>query len=133
MRDSLLAALLCTSTLFAAAETKPKDMCAPPPGGTAPALPARIMTGQGHIDFPITTSSPKAQEFFNQGVAQMHSFCAVEAERSFLQASALAPQAAMPYWGIAMVAAGDYRPRLQLVRDRVPSNVKTQEGHPPTP
>jgi hypothetical protein len=133
MRHSLLATLLCTSMLFAAAETKPKDMCAPPPGGTAPALPAHIMTGQGHIDFPITTSSLKAQEFFNQGVAQMHSFWAVEAERSFLQAAALDPQAPMPYWGIAMVAAGDYRPRFQLTRDMVPSNVKKMDANPRTP
>src|SRR5260370_39586496 len=114
MRHSLLAALLCTSTLFAAAETKPKDICAPPPGGTAPALPARIMTGQGHIDFPITTSSPKAQEFFNQGVAQMHSFWAVEAERSFLQADTLDPQAPMPPWGLAMLTARGYSPRFTL-------------------
>src|SRR5260370_3225365 len=133
MRHSLLAALLGTSTLFAATETKPADMCAPPPGGTAPALPAHIMTGQGKIDFPITTSSAKAQEFFNQGVAQMHSFWATEAERSFLQASALDPQAAMPYWGIAMVAAGDYRPRFQLVRYGVPANVKKQDGNRRTP
>src|SRR6266581_7517652 len=103
-----LFAILLTSALFAATETKPKDMCVPPPGGAAPTLPARILTGQGLINFPITTSSPKAQEFFNQGVAQMHSFWATEAERSFLQAAALDPQAAMPYWGIAMVAAGDY-------------------------
>src|SRR5256885_13360491 len=133
MRLSLLAALLYTSTLFAASETKPKDMCVPPPGGTAPTLPAHIMTGQGHIDFPITTSNPKAQEFFNQGVAQMHSFWAFEAERSFLQAAALDPQAPMPYWGIAMVAAGDYRPHFQLVRDRVSPNVKKLDGNPRTP
>src|SRR5947209_5756669 len=133
MRHSLLAALLCASTLFAATETKPKDMCAPPPGGTAPALPARIMTGQGHIDFPMTTSSTKAQEFFNQGVAQMHSFWAVEAERSFLQAAALDPQAPMPYWGIAMVAAGDYRPHFQLVRDNVGANVKKLDDNARTP
>ena len=35
----------------------------------------------------------------------------------------------MPYWGIAMVAAGDYRPRFQLVRDGVPSNAKKQDGN----
>src|SRR5258708_21992976 len=91
------------------------------------------MTGQGQINFPITTSNPKAQEFFNQGVAQMHSFWATEAERSFLQAAALDPASAMPYWGIAMVAAGDYRPRFQLVRDGVPSNAKKQEGNARTP
>ena len=95
---------------------KPKDLCTPPPAGVAPSLPARILDGQGsqYIHFTITTSSPKAQEFFTQGVAQMHSFWANEAERSFLQAAALDPEAPMPWWGIAMVAAGDYRPRFQL-------------------
>ncbi|HXI43937.1 MAG TPA: hypothetical protein VNH83_28400, partial [Bryobacteraceae bacterium] len=93
---------------------KNKDLCSPPPGIAAPSLPAHIMSGQGRVHFPITTSSPKAQEFFDQGVAQMHSFWAMEAERSFLQAAALDPEAPMPQWGIAMVAAGDYRPRFQL-------------------
>ena len=124
MRTSLIAILIASTALFAASETKPKDLCAPPPGAAAPTLPARIMTGQGHISFPITTSSEKAQEFFNQGVAQMHSFWAFEAERSFLaRPLQLDPQAPMPYWGIAMVAVGDYRPYFQLVRDKVPSNV----------
>ncbi|MBI1791308.1 MAG: hypothetical protein HYR60_27590 [Acidobacteria bacterium] len=99
------------------AQGAPKDMCAPPPGSVAPSLPARLLAGQGRIQFPITTRSPEAQAFFNQGVAQMHSFWAVEAERSFLQAAALDPEAPMPQWGIAMVAAGDYRPHFQLVRD----------------
>ena len=138
MRLSLFAALFATATLLAAAETKspeikPKDMCVPPPGGAAPSLPARILTGQGRMHFPITTSSEKAQEFFNQGVAQMHSFWATEAERSFLQAAALDPQAPMPHWGIAMVAAGDYRPHFQLVRDKVASNVKKLDDNPRTP
>jgi tetratricopeptide (TPR) repeat protein len=72
------------------------------------------MEGQGNVHFPITTSSPQAQKFFDQGVAQLHSFWAVEAERSFRQAAELDPEAPMPQWGIAMVAAGDYRPRFQL-------------------
>ncbi len=93
---------------------KTKDLCSPPPGIAAPSLPAHIMTGQGRVHFAITTTNPKAQEFFDQGVAQMHSFWAMEAERSFLQAAALDPEAPMPQWGIAMVAAGDYRPRFQL-------------------
>ncbi len=99
------------------AKPKDKDMCVAPPGANAPALPAKIMTGQGVVHFPITTSSSEAQQFFDQGVAQMHSFWAVEAERSFLQAAQLDPAAPMPHWGIAMVAAGDYRPRFQLDRD----------------
>ncbi|MCW5981029.1 MAG: hypothetical protein KIT09_23305 [Bryobacteraceae bacterium] len=100
-----------------AAQTASKDLCAPPPQSVPPSLPAKLLPGQGPIDFPITTRSEEARKFFNQGVAQMHSFWAVEAERSFLQAAALDPEAPMPHWGIAMVAAGDYRPRFQLVRD----------------
>src|SRR6267154_1048651 len=96
------------------AQTKSPDLCVPPPSGTAPALPAHIMTGQGKVHFPITTSNPKAQEFFDQGVAQLHSFWATEAERSFRQAAELDSEAPMPQWGIAMIAAGDYRPRFQL-------------------
>ena len=112
-----LIALLTFTLALAPAQTQTpnRDLCVPPPGGTAPSLPARIMTGQGRVHFPITTSNPKAQEFFDQGVAQLHSFWAVEAERSFLQAAELDPQAPMPQWGIAMVAAGDYRPRFQLM------------------
>ena len=101
---------------FAAAAQQPKggDNCAPPPSSLAPTLPAKILTGMGTVHLAITTSSPEAQQFFDQGLAQMHSFWAREAERSFLQAAALDPAAPMPYWGIAMVAAGDWRPRFQI-------------------
>jgi len=105
-RQLLLAFVFATSL---AAQTASRDMCAPPPGSVPPSLPAKLLSGQGPIDFPITTKSAEAQKFFNQGVAQMHSFWATEAERSFLQAAALDPEAPMPQWGIAMVAAGDYR------------------------
>src|SRR5277367_2423072 len=107
-------ALLLLAATLALGQTKQPDLCVPPPSGTAPVLPAKIMTGQGIVHFAITTSNPKAQQFFDQGVAQMHSFWAREAERSFLQAAALDPTAPMPWWGVAMVAAGDYRPRFQL-------------------
>ncbi len=101
--------------LAAAQQQRPvADACVPPPGSVAPSLPAKLLEGQGRIDFPITTVSKEAQAFFNQGVAQMHSFWQREAERSFLQAAALDPSAPMPHWGIAMVAAGDYRPGFQL-------------------
>jgi tetratricopeptide (TPR) repeat protein len=115
-RLALVAVAVCGSLW---AQNQNRDLCAPAPGTVAPSLPAKLLSGQGEIDFPITTSSREAQAFFNQGVAQMHSFWAIEAERSFLQAAALDPAAPMPQWGIAMVAAGDFRPRFQLVRDTV--------------
>lgn len=110
-----LSLLLIVSLGCAAAQQAPRsDNCAPPPSALAPTLPARLLPGMGTVHFVISTSSPEAQQFFDQGMAQMHSFWAREAERSFLQAAALDPQAPMPYWGIAMVAAGDWRPRFQI-------------------
>ncbi len=113
-----LYALIVAAAICAAQTNAPKsgqkDACTPPPSGVAPSLPAKLMKGQGKVHFPITTSNPQAQAFFDQGIAQLHSFWAMEAERSFLQAAELDPEAPMPYWGIAMVAAGDYRPRFQL-------------------
>src|SRR5499427_9748120 len=102
------------ATALAQSQPKAADNCAPPPSALAPTLPAKLLDGMGTVHLAITTSSPEAQKFFDQGVAQMHSFWAREAERSFLQAAALDPEAPMPQWGIAMVAGGDWRPRFQL-------------------
>jgi tetratricopeptide (TPR) repeat protein len=124
----LLAAISLTA--WAADTAKPPDMCAPPPGAYAPKLPARLLDGQGTIHFAITTNSPEAQKFFDQGLNQLHSFWATEAERSFLQAAALDPAAPMPWWGVAMVAAGDYRPRHQLESGR--SDLASKKIDPPT-
>ena len=125
MRSMVVGILLGASLLCGQTPKPAADACAPPPGGSAPPLPAKLLEGQGAIDFPITTKSAEAQKFFNQGVAQMHSFWSREAERSFLQAAQLDPEAPMPHWGVAMVAVGDYRPRFQLAGD--PTN------RPPVP
>jgi tetratricopeptide (TPR) repeat protein len=109
-----LAAVFMLAVSAVAQAPKAADDCAPPPSALAPTLPAKLLPGMGTVHLPITTTSPEAQQFFDQGVAQMHSFWAREAERSFLQAAALDPSAPMPYWGIAMVAAGDWRPRFQI-------------------
>ncbi len=114
--------------LYAQANPARRDACAAPPGSNAPALPAKLLPGQGNLRFAITTRSAEAQQFFNQGIAQMHSFWATEAERSFLQAAALDPEAPMPHWGVAMVAAGDYRPRFQLEGGRAPRRNRTPQG-----
>ena len=105
---------LAAAPLVLAQAPKVADNCAPPPSALAPTLPAKLLQGMGTVHLAITTTSPEAQKFFDQGLAQMHSFWAREAERSFLQAAALDSAAPMPHWGIAMVAAGDWRPRFQI-------------------
>ena len=77
-----IACILALALAASAQQPKSADNCAPPPSSLAPTLPAHILPGMGTVHLAITTSSPEAQQFFDQGVAQMHSFWAREAERS---------------------------------------------------
>jgi peroxiredoxin len=61
-----------------------------------------LIPGMGAVPFPVTTKVGPAQQFFSQGVAQLHSFYYFEAERSFRQAAALDPDLALAYWGMSM-------------------------------
>lgn len=110
---TLALSLACATVIAAEREA---DMCLVPPGAQ-PSLPAKLLEGQGVTNMPVTTTSEQARAFFNQGVSQLHSFWAIEAERSFLQAATLDPDMAMAYWGIAVAAAGDHRPAFQLLRN----------------
>ncbi len=67
-----------------------------------PRQKAYLMGTTGNVSLKVTTKSPEAQEFFNQGVGQLHGFWYFEAERSFRQVAALDPDCAMAYWGMAM-------------------------------
>lgn len=110
---TLALSLACATVIAAEREA---DMCLVPPGAQ-PSLPAKLLEGQGVTNMPMTTISEQARAFFNQGVSQLHSFWAIEAERSFLQSATLDPNMAMAYWGIAVAAAGDHRPAFQLLRN----------------
>ena len=48
-----------------------------------PRQAAYLMGGTGRVQFPITTTNPRAQLFFDQGLGQLHGFWYWEAERSF--------------------------------------------------
>ena len=67
-----------------------------------PRRKATLIPGMGKVDFPSTTARPEAQAFLTQGVAQLHSFYYLEAERSFRQAALIDPACPMAYWGMAM-------------------------------
>lgn len=59
------------------------------------------MPGIGDTPFPITTTNPEVQKWFNQGEALLHSFWFEEAERTFRWCLKLEPGSAMAYWGLA--------------------------------
>lgn len=58
--------------------------------------------GLGSYSRKITTNSPKAQRYFNQGLAFLHGFNHGAAIRSFQEAAQLDPKCAMAHWGVAL-------------------------------
>ncbi len=74
--------------------------CSTPPL-EAPAPDVPLYDDLGSYHHAITTSSPQAQRYFDQGLTQAYAFNHAEAIRSFRQAGDLDPGCAMCYWGIA--------------------------------
>jgi tetratricopeptide (TPR) repeat protein len=64
---------------------------------------ATLLDGLGDYSFAVTTSSPEAQRWFNQGLMLAYGFNHDAAERSFLKATELDPDCAMCWWGAALV------------------------------
>ncbi|MCW5979768.1 MAG: tetratricopeptide repeat protein [Bryobacteraceae bacterium] len=63
---------------------------------------APLLDNLGDLRRQVTTSSPEAQRFFNQGLTLVYGFNHDEAERSFREAARLDPDCAMAYWGQAL-------------------------------
>jgi len=89
-----------------------------------PRQAAVLMAGTGDVNFPVTTSNPLAQKFFNQGIGQLHGFWYFEAERSFRQAAMLDPECAMAYWGMAMANIENPPRAAGFIRFAVEKNAK---------
>ncbi len=79
-----LCAALCGSAAFAGAAT-----------------PLPVYTGLSGYSRKITTNSPDAQRYFDQGLAFTFGFDHERAIESFQEAAKLDPQCAMAWWGIA--------------------------------
>jgi tetratricopeptide (TPR) repeat protein len=63
--------------------------------------PVPLRQGIGTLHDQVTSSSPEAQAFYDQGLAYLHSFVWIEAARSFHQALRLDPKLAMAYVGLS--------------------------------
>jgi tetratricopeptide (TPR) repeat protein len=61
-----------------------------------------LMPGLGQHHHTISTKDTEAQRFFDQGLTLVFAFNHEEATRAFRRASALDPQSAMAFWGIAL-------------------------------
>lgn len=67
----------------------------------------------GDHQYPITTSAPQAQQYFDQGLRLYYAFNHQEAIRSFQEGAQLDPGCAMCYWGIALA----YGPNINAPMD----------------
>ena len=62
-----------------------------------------LFSGLGAVNFPITTNSEIAQQYFNQGLALSYAFNHAAADFAFNEATIYDPDCAMCYWGSALV------------------------------
>jgi hypothetical protein len=130
---ALLASALATAAWHAAADDAPATPDSPAPGHSlhgesfseGPRRRLPLTPGCGVVRFPVTTASPEAQSYFEQGVGQLHGFWYWEAERSFRTVLQIDPACVMAHWGMAMANIQNEARARQIIA-RVP-------GRPSTP
>lgn len=101
IRSAPLTLTLLAATLAGCATTSTDHLSVDAPR-------AQLFQGLGARTRPISTSSSEAQHYFDQGIAWMYAFNHDEAIRSFARAAELDPDAAMPWWGIALCEGPNY-------------------------
>jgi tetratricopeptide (TPR) repeat protein len=103
---ALLLSIALMSATFAetAPSSAPSSSASQPATSQASPDSARepIFDGLGNLHHPVTTNSPLAQRFFDQGLTFVYAFNHDEAAGSFKEAARLDPGMAMAYWGIAL-------------------------------
>ena len=67
-----------------------------------PAAKEPLYAGLGSYSRKITTDSPEAQRYFDQGLAFLHGFNHRAAIHAFQEAAKLDPECAMAHWGVAL-------------------------------
>jgi tetratricopeptide (TPR) repeat protein len=99
VRTQLAVLLVATCTMLgsiAAAQPEPTNKA---PVATASA--ANLYSGFDGYRRPVTTASPEAQQWFDQGIQLLYGFNHDEAIRSFERAAEIDPGCAMAWWGSA--------------------------------
>jgi tetratricopeptide (TPR) repeat protein len=86
-------------------------LAALPAGTAADSVP--LYTNLGDHRHPISTSVPRAQDYFNQGMRLVFGFNHGEAIRAFREAQRLDPDCAMCFWGEALA----YGPHVNAPMD----------------
>ena len=72
----------------------------------------------GSYSYRITTASPDAQRWFDQGLRLVYAFNHHEAQKAFREAARLDPTCAMCFWGIALTEGGNYNHPTDADREK---------------
>ena len=81
---------------------------------------AQLFAGLGKVHRQVTTHSPAAQTYFDQGMAWLWAFNHDEATRSFARAAVIDPGCAMCFWGVALTIGPNYNlPLMSAPRGQV--------------
>jgi tetratricopeptide (TPR) repeat protein len=97
----LVVAFALATGLYVGNPARSKDTEAP--AVAAAPVGATLLPGLGNYSFPITTSKPEVQRWFNQALMLTFGFNHDAAERSYLKAAELDPECAMCWWGASLV------------------------------
>lgn len=81
--------------------------------------PVFLMQGLGNLHHPVSTKSPEAQQFFDQGLRLVYAFNHEEAARSFQHAAELDSKLAMAWWGVALAAGPNYNLPVDPDREKI--------------
>jgi tetratricopeptide (TPR) repeat protein len=84
----------------------------------AGAAPPMLLDGLGSYHRAVTTSSPQAQAYFDQGLRLVYAFNHIEAEYAFREAARLDPACAMCFWGIALTQGSNYNSPTDAEREK---------------
>ena len=81
---------------------------------------AQLYPGLGDFHRAVSTVSPEAQRYFDQGMRLLWAFNHDESTRSFAKAAQLDPACAACFWGVALTVGPNYNlPATQESRARV--------------
>ncbi len=81
---------------------------------------ATLFDNLGSFHRKVATTSPQAQQYFDQGMRFLWAFNHDESTRSFARAAQLDPQCAACYWGVALTVGPNYNlPMMMEPRAKV--------------
>ena len=112
-----LSAFLVVAALLGACSTQPaphEHASAAAP--TSPAPP--LFDDLGRYHRAITTTSPRAQAYFDQGLRLVYGFNHYEAQAAFREAARLDPACAMCAWGVALTYGSNYNSPSDAAREQ---------------